>query len=127
MNGQQLADQLSQRWDRMHSDEGEKVDTRTCNRCGEAKPLDDFYKGQGKCKPCFKAHREERAGSTPRKPRIPKADTPDTVAMVMPDASHDWRDAWTNPTLAQLTGLKHALGAPTLDDAAAVSNFIAGA
>lgn len=32
---------------------------RRCGKCGEIKPLDEFYKNQYRCKPCHKAYYKE--------------------------------------------------------------------
>lgn len=98
-----------------------ETDTKQCTRCGQVKPLEDFYKNQGRCKPCFAAAAKERQASDPKR-RPAKARKPEGADPVEePVATNrDWRDAWQDPTLSQLRALQEALGAPSITAAIGV-------
>lgn len=50
--------------------------TKTCTRCGDDKPIDDFYKNQGRCKPCFAIAAKERKAAKEGKKPAAKSDKP---------------------------------------------------
>lgn len=43
------------------------MELKTCRKCGEPKPRSEFYKGQGKCIPCFREHQRQSRGVKKRR------------------------------------------------------------
>lgn len=104
------------------------TDTKTCTRCGEDKPIDDFYKGQGKCKPCFKEHEKKRkakrknktsGSASPKRSRTTtgKGDADDSASVPEPPPlaaspplsdANGW-DTFTDPRLSDLRAFQEIL------------------
>lgn len=108
-------------------------ETKTCRRCGTEKTLDEFTRGQSRCKTCINEVQRDRYAETKRgRSRAQKTTTeattspPPAVAINRDPApvNGDWKTTWADPTLSQLEELRHLLGAPTLDEAAGLVRLI---
>lgn len=111
-------------------------------RCGGVKPVADFGKVTSNpdglayvCKQCTKEKRDAKnaaAGKPQRsKPKDEPRFDPPPEDLVLPDvtvaSSTEWWRRFEDPTLSQLVELRDQLGAPTLDDVAAICRFIVNA